>query len=211
MLQCNMAGRLNVTNCNGGNFPMRHASNPYQQQRNGRTKQLQFTRNFMRYATSNAYQMGCSIGPARGYRDWRLMMKKAISADGTKVMFTFEGLAPVEFDPTKASETNRNYAAMHGWMARIGDNAAIQKSAENGYVVTEAMRREAVLELVNHYHSGTVDWSPKQRVKTVAQNPHILAIAAKRGCSYEDAQAWFTAKLMAELGAMDGSAEAPRG
>lgn len=212
MLQCNMAGRMDVTNCNGGNFPMRHASNHYQDE----TKRTDETVTIHRELHAVCGIKRIPDGMFHRTRPrvsghGRLKMKKAISADGTKVMFTFADLPPVEFDPEKASEANRKYAAMHGWMARIGDNAAIQKSAENGYVVTETMRREAVLELVNHYHSGTVDWSPKQRAKTVAQNPHILAIAAKRECSYEDAQAWFTAKLMAELGAMDGSAEAPRG
>lgn len=138
-------------------------------------------------------------------------MKKAIDAVTQTVTFTFEGLAPIALRMSEVSPDNATYAMLHGFAARIGDNAAIQKSAENNFVVTEAMRREAVLELVDHYKSGSKDWSPKQRVKTVAQNPHILAIAAKRECSYEDAQAWFTAKLMAELGAMDASAEAPRG
>lgn len=58
MLQCNMAGPMNVTNCNGGNFPGRRASNHYRSnKRNGHTKQLQIDGNFTRYATSNAYQV----------------------------------------------------------------------------------------------------------------------------------------------------------
>ena len=128
-------------------------------------------------------------------------MKKAIVAATGCVEFTFEGLDPVVFDTGVVSAENRQYAMLHGFAARIGDNAAIQKSAENGFKVTEAMRREAVLELVEHYRSGSKEWSPKARARTASFNPHIQAIADKRGCTYEEAMAWFNAKLMAELNA----------
>ena len=128
-------------------------------------------------------------------------MKKVINTATRTVEFTFEGLDPVIFDTTVVSAANRDYAMLHGFAARIGDNAAIQKSAENGYRVTEAMRREAVMELVNHYRSGSQDWSPRAKAKGPAYNPHIQAIAEKRGCTYDEAAAWFQEKLMAELNA----------
>ena len=127
-------------------------------------------------------------------------MKKAIDAVAQTVTFTFEdGLAPIVLSMWQVNPANATYAMLHGFAARIGDNAAIQKSAENGFRVTEAMRREAVAELVEHYASGSADWSPKVRAKAEKLNPHIMAIAQKRGCTYEEAQAWFNAKLMEEL------------
>jgi hypothetical protein len=130
----------------------------------------------------------------------RLIMKKVINTVARTVTFTFEGgLAPIVLDMSQVSTDNRTYAMLHGFAARVGDNAAIQKSAENNYTVTEAMRREAVQELVDHYASGTADWSPKAKAKAEKLNPHIMAIAQKRNCTYEEAQAWFNAKLMAEL------------
>ena len=127
-------------------------------------------------------------------------MKKVINAVAQTVTFTFEdGLAPIVLAMSQVNPANTTYAMLHGFAARIGDNAAIQKSAENGFRVTEAMRREAVAELVDHYASGSADWSPKVRAKAEKLNPHIMAIAQKRGCTYEEAQAWFNAKLMAEL------------
>lgn len=128
-------------------------------------------------------------------------MKKAINTATRCVEFTFDGLDPVIFDTTVVSAANRDYAMLHGFAARIGDNAAIQKSAENNYTVTEAMRREAVMELVDHYRSGSVEWSPRAKAKGPSYNPHIQAIAEKKGCSYDEAAAWFQAKLMAELAA----------
>lgn len=126
-------------------------------------------------------------------------MKKVIDAVGGTVTFTFEGLEPVVFNPAGMSEANQKYAMLHGMAARIGDNAAIQKSEENGFKVTEGMRREAVLELVEHYLSGSEDWSPRAKAKAKALNPALVAIAEKRGCTYAEAEAWFNEKLMAEL------------
>ena len=133
-------------------------------------------------------------------------MKKVIHASIETVQFTFDGLLPVNFDVTKVTQANRDYAMLHGFAARIGDNAAIQKSAENGYKVTEAMRREAVMELVTHYESGSEDWSPKAKARGETFNPHIQTIAEARNCSYGEAQVWFVKKLLAEVGA---KAEAP--
>ena len=127
-------------------------------------------------------------------------MKKVPNVNAQSITFTFDGgLEPITLHMSQVSPANATYAMLHGFMARIGDNAAIQKSAENNYTVTEAMRREAVAELVDHYASGSADWSPKARAKKETFNPHIMAIAQKRNCTYEEAQAWFNAKLMAEL------------
>lgn len=127
-------------------------------------------------------------------------MKKVIDAKAQAITFTFDGgLEAVTLRMDQISTDNATYAMLHGFAARIGDSAAIQKSAENDYKVTEDMRREAVLELVNHYASGSADWSPKARAKKETFNPHIQAIADKRGCTYAEAQTWFNEKLMAEL------------
>lgn len=126
-------------------------------------------------------------------------MKKVIDAVAQTVTFTFEGdLAPIVLAMSQVHPDNANYAMLHGFAARVGDNAAIQKSAENGYVVTEAMRREAVAELVDHYTSGSKDWSPKAKAKsgvTVQSfNAAIEMIAELRGCTYAEAKVWFDAK-----------------
>ena len=129
-------------------------------------------------------------------------MKKAIDTARAAVVFKFDGLEDVVLDTTRVAAANKTYAMLHGFAARIGDNAAIQKSAENGFKVTEAMRREAVLELVNHYHGASDEWDVKRSVTRAApMNPHIMAIAQKRNCTYEEAMAWFSAKLQAELDA----------
>jgi len=126
-------------------------------------------------------------------------MKKVINTAAQAVTFTFEGLAPVTLSMSDVTPANATYAMLHGFAARIGDNAAIQKSAENNFTVTEAMRREAVLELVNHYTSGSVEWNIKVAERKAPQNPTILAIAAKMGLTYTEAEAEIQRRMLAEL------------
>lgn len=115
-------------------------------------------------------------------------MKKQII--GGKVQFTFDdGLESVVFDPATASAENRAHAEMHGWLARLGDMAAIPKSEENGFRVTEAMRREAIIAGTTHYTSGTAEWNLRGAAKTPKQNPAIVALAAALGKTYAEAEA----------------------
>lgn len=129
-------------------------------------------------------------------------MKKVI--DGLVVRFEFNGLEPVVFDASRVSGANRERAMMHGFAARIGDNAAIQKSVENGHIVTEAMRREAVLELVDHYQGESEEWSPKKASgsRAAPQNPFVAELAKRLGVTYDEAMAKVAAQAMAEMGAM---------
>jgi hypothetical protein len=144
-------------------------------------------------------------------------MKKSINAAERTVTFTFEGyadkegkvldagLAPVVIKLGDVSQANVTYAALHGLSARIGDNAAIPKSAENGFVVTEAMRRGEVEAMVKFYaNQDNVDWNMRVAAapKAAPFNPAIQAIAAKLGKSYAEAMAWYNEKLLAELAGM---------
>ena len=125
-------------------------------------------------------------------------MKKILGNNA--VTFTFDGDLPsVTLDVMEVSIENRNHAMLHGFAARIGDNAAIAKSAENGWRVTEDMRRNEVIALVNHYKSGTADWNVRTAAKVPKQSATMLAIAAKRNCTYAEAEEWFAAKMLAEL------------
>lgn len=132
-------------------------------------------------------------------------MKKTINTLAQSVTFTFEGLEPVTLAMKDVSPANATYAMLHGFAARIGDNAAIAKSAENNFTVTEAMRRAEVEKMVEFYaDSANVDWNMRVAAapKAAPLNPAILTLAQKLGKSYEEAMAWYNAKLMAELASM---------
>lgn len=112
-------------------------------------------------------------------------MKKKI--DGHLVRFTFSDDTPeLVFDTTKVSAENRAYAVPFAFSHRLGDSAATCK--------TEAERRAAIAQLAAHYESGSADWNVRGS-GIAPQNPVILAIAAKLGITYEEAQA----KLVADF------------
>ena len=132
-------------------------------------------------------------------------MKKSIDLPTNSVTFSFDqtsapGALPIIFDITKVSAKNREYAALHGFSARIGDNAALSRDPKTGKSPTELERREAILELVTFYENlANEDWSQKGAAKKPAQNdPNTLKVMAKRGCTYEEAQA-IIADLMVEM------------
>lgn len=129
-------------------------------------------------------------------------MKKAISTVTQTVTFTFDGCEAVTLKMADVTPENATYAMLHGFAARIGDNAAIQKSAENNFTVTEAMRRAAVVELVNHYTSGSVEWNLKAAERKAPQNPLWLRLAQARGVAYEVIAAEKVAADLAELAAL---------
>ncbi len=127
-------------------------------------------------------------------------MKKQIDAVAQTVTFSFdEGLDTITLSMRKVSPAVATYAMLHGFAARVGDNAAIAKKQADGSVitVTEEMRRNAVKELVDHYESGSAEWNTGR--KAAALNPAILALAEKLGKSYAEAQAYIVAKAVAEL------------
>ncbi len=124
-----------------------------------------------------------------------------VETQGTKIIFTFgEDVPSITFDSERAHEKMRSAAMMHGWEARIRDNAAISRKQKDGSVinVTEAMRAAAVQEMVEHYHSGVDQWNLRTS-RIAPQNPVFLDIAAKRGCTYAEAEAWYSTNLVAEM------------
>jgi hypothetical protein len=130
-------------------------------------------------------------------------MKKVINTIARSVTFTFDGLEPITMHAEAMSAANYDYAVLHGLAARIGDAAALQKTAENNFTVTEAMRRAEVEALVKFYENkDNLDWNVKTRAVTKPVfNPQIQALAEASGKTYNEAAIWYNAKLQAELDA----------
>lgn len=126
-------------------------------------------------------------------------MKKIIA--GNIVRFTFDdaNVLPIEFDCSNMSEANQKRAVPFGMGHRLGDMAAIPKSAANNFVVTDAMRRAEIEAGVKHYKSGTEDWnlqaSAKSHVSEKSFTAAIQMIADLTGVSFEEAKASFMAKM----------------
>lgn len=115
------------------------------------------------------------------------------------LVFTFDGLPSVTFDADKCGNLAKD-AEMHGFEQKIRDNAAIARKQKDGTVitVTEAMRRDAVAEMVTHLEANTT-WNIKSSGRAAPQNPTILAIAAKLGLTYAEAEAEVARRMLAEM------------
>lgn len=129
-------------------------------------------------------------------------MKKTIDHAAKSVTFKFnDGLESFTFHAKDAAAEMREYAELAGWGHRLGDYAALPTTDKDGNVipVTEAMRRDAVLEIAGHYTGGATEWNIKPSARKPVQNAVILKVATSRGCTYEEAEAYIAEKFLADL------------
>ena len=122
--------------------------------------------------------------------------------NGNTLVFTFDaasGKPALIFDSEKCPNLTVD-AAMHGYEQKIRDNAAIAREQKDGSVidVTEAMRHDAISEMIAHLETNTT-WNIKAGPRAAPQNPTILAIAAQMGCTYAEAEAEIARRFMAEM------------
>jgi hypothetical protein len=77
---------------------------------------------------------------------------------GSELRLTVGGQTAV-LDLAKVSQTLLNRAIVHGLKQRISDAAAIPCDAETGLAATPAEKFAAMSKLVEHYNSGTSEWT----------------------------------------------------
>lgn len=110
----------------------------------------------------------------------------------TALGFTVKGYPEFSFDMTKVAAANRIRAELHGWCQRIPDGAAVSRNTPEGGLRTDAemrqLKHERMLALVEHYESGTEEWS---RVSAGGGGKSITlqAVAEISGITYERAEA----------------------
>ena len=127
-------------------------------------------------------------------------MKKVFNEVDQSITFTFTDLDSVTIRLGDVTPANQRYAALAGIGHKVGDNAAFSKA--DYPIVTEAMRRDAVQEMVDHLTTSD-SWDVTVRKAKVAPvDPVVQAIATKLGKTYAEAQAWYQAKMLADLAAM---------
>jgi hypothetical protein len=121
-----------------------------------------------------------------------------LSIEGKKIVFTFEGCTSLVFDREQVTNAEAiDAAVMLGFSNKLRDCAALERKDKAGNVVnvTEQMRRDAVAPMVEHFHSGG-GWTVK---RIAAQNATIVAIAAKLGITYSEAEAKVAEQMLAGL------------
>lgn len=126
-------------------------------------------------------------------------MKKLINQQDQSVTFTFEnGLPSIIVAASSMNDETRVHAMLHGIAQKVGDSAAIPKTAENNYLVTEAMRHEQVAAMALQLETS---WNAPTRAKAApsaaALKAAIEVMVEMLGCTVAEATAMVTAKMNA--------------
>lgn len=93
---------------------------------------------------------------------------KANSIIGTEVLpggiirFVVKDAGELTLDLSRVHPDNMQHAAIHGFIQRISDGAAIGRDPKTGRPATPEEKLEAMARLVEHYESGTAEWSRVQ-------------------------------------------------
>lgn len=83
----------------------------------------------------------------------------SVSEDGTVITFHVKDAGDVVFDTTLAAASIIQQAAVHGLIQRVSDRAAIGRDPETGASASPEEKMEAMQSLVEHYESGSTEWS----------------------------------------------------
>lgn len=96
------------------------------------------------------------------------------------------------FDVTAAHPNMQHMAAVHGFIQRISDGAAMSRDRETGRPATPAEKMAKMQAIAEHYASGADRWTMnKETGEGRSQGPNIVvrALAAIQGTSVADALA----------------------
>lgn len=109
----------------------------------------------------------------------------AHKAEGETIMFSVKGAGNLFLDMRKVHEANRKRAAIHGLVQRVSDAAAMARDSKTGASATPQQKFEAMKRLVEHYMTGSEEWSPARstegvgRPKAENHNARLLRVALK--------------------------------
>jgi hypothetical protein len=105
--------------------------------------------------------------------------------DGETIVFQVRGksaepdkpgpiVGETKLDLTKVATGLHRRAEIHGWIQRISDAAAISRDPKTGHPATAQTKFEAISRLVDHYMTGSADWSPT-RSRAIGTDEVLLA------------------------------------
>ena len=131
------------------------------------------------------------------------VFEASIDAAKNEITFKVIGNGAVHiFHMDRVHASNVAYAALHGMKQRLVDNTAISKTDANGAIRSAAtmakLREEALLEMIQHYESGTARWNIREPGKGGAKKAAIdidlvirAAVVVKGGAvTYADMRAY---------------------
>lgn len=126
------------------------------------------------------------------------------------IAFVVAGVGEVVVDLSAISSEVRDRALYHGLIQRVSDAAAISRDPETGKSASPADKLAAMKELVDHYNSGSPDWSRRRAGGTGGGREGLLFTALVRlypGKSAELIREFLKGKSRAEQSALSSSAK----
>lgn len=121
----------------------------------------------------------------------------------------FDGEDVITFKVLGAGETQLRLSALsapvkaralvHGLVQRVSDRAAMSRNPETGQPATAQDKLDRMTTLVEHYMSGSTEWTPGRvegagRRKAKALDPVVVAVAEIQGMGYEEVMESIAAK-----------------
>lgn len=102
--------------------------------------------------------------------------------EGRLVRFSVKDAGELVLDVSKVHVANCQRAELHGFVQRISDAAAMARDSKTGASATPQQKYEAMKKLVEHYHTGSVEWSPARNTEGVGRprvdrDKELLAMA----------------------------------
>lgn len=90
----------------------------------------------------------------------KAVIQTTLSEDKKVITFKVRDAGELVLDLTKVSAAVQARALIHGLVQRVSDKAAIPCDTATGLPATPAMKLDAMKGLVEHFMSGTDEWSP---------------------------------------------------
>lgn len=90
----------------------------------------------------------------------KAVIQTTLSEDKSTITFKVRDAGELVLDLGRVSEAVKARALIHGLVQRVSDKAAIPCDTTTGLPATPAMKIEAMRGLVEHFMSGTEEWSP---------------------------------------------------
>lgn len=120
-------------------------------------------------------------------------VKPVINVESGTVTFEVRGFAPLTLDMERLHPEIVKRAALVGMaQVRIVDAAAIGMEDDDGNIMPEAdriaLKRDRMAALIEHYHSGTSEWSRKGTGEGGGRSITVEAIARVKGVDYDTAK-----------------------
>lgn len=126
------------------------------------------------------------------------------SVNGQRITFSVKDVGDMTLNIGAIHVNNVQQATVHGFIQRISDAAATSRDTETGQPATAQKKYDAMKRLINHYESGTSEWSRVAAAGEGKTGGLLLQalIALSPSKTREELVAWMKAKTKAQLAAL---------